>query len=437
MSISYHGVVGHTSKMTLPSVESWGDNMNILRDPPRSIQTRKKDKVGETSEITQMIQESGNRACEAINVYARGVNPMVSVSYDNNGTNGGQRVNNKQVGNTNSGRQSFLPYRIMDKGAFRPPIRSQTDLFPLSRLPRVWTSSFTQPGFADFSKKARCAGTDENTKGVKNQGQVIRACVKPRVTYQIQTPIVETYEVRNVIQNPIKVKGNSGIKTIGKVTTNVDTPTKEIVTNPLYTDININPNGQIHDIDISHFDTDKYMREPLYSDIDSNKSQNIQNLSIDELYNYDTSRNIQDHLQISRESYKTSYSKQDYIHNDIQLERVTPLYEAYTNKGHNIYNNVIKEPVYEKQYQPNRPVTRARTNIVSNQYQPNDDISNRHIQLRPTINPGSWEQIPSVPTIQREQQITEFDDSKIAMRKQIYEMQQNRNEQLNARNPYS
>ena len=90
MSISYSGLTNY-GKATLPSAESWGTNMNILRDPPKSITTRRIDKVGQTSEITSMIDDSENRACEAINVYARGVNPMVSVSYDNTGNNGGQR----------------------------------------------------------------------------------------------------------------------------------------------------------------------------------------------------------------------------------------------------------------------------------------------------------------------------------------------------------
>src|SRR3990167_1566583 len=104
MSISYHAIVGHKRNVTLPSVESCGANMNILRDPPKSIQTRKIDKVGETSEITQMIQDAGNRMGDAILMYARGVNPMVAVSYDNYGNNGGQTV--KQ---SSSGTQAFLP----------------------------------------------------------------------------------------------------------------------------------------------------------------------------------------------------------------------------------------------------------------------------------------------------------------------------------------
>ena len=89
MSFSYSGLTNY-GKASLPSAEGWGSNMNILRDPPKSIHTRRLDKVGQTSDITAMIDDSGNRVCEGINVFARGVNPMVSVSYNNVGNNGGQ-----------------------------------------------------------------------------------------------------------------------------------------------------------------------------------------------------------------------------------------------------------------------------------------------------------------------------------------------------------
>ena len=60
MALSYSGIVNY-GKVTLPSVESWGTNMNILKDPPKSVHTRKIDKVGETSAITTSIDESGDR----------------------------------------------------------------------------------------------------------------------------------------------------------------------------------------------------------------------------------------------------------------------------------------------------------------------------------------------------------------------------------------
>ena len=75
---------------TLPSVESWGTNMNILKDPPKGLYTRRIDKVGDTQEITIDIDGAGDRICEMINVYGRGINQMVGVNYGNNGTNGGR-----------------------------------------------------------------------------------------------------------------------------------------------------------------------------------------------------------------------------------------------------------------------------------------------------------------------------------------------------------
>ena len=34
-------------RVTLPSVEMWNTNMNILKDPPKGVYTRRVDKVGD------------------------------------------------------------------------------------------------------------------------------------------------------------------------------------------------------------------------------------------------------------------------------------------------------------------------------------------------------------------------------------------------------
>lgn len=441
MALSYHGVVGHTSKTTLPSVETWGTNMNILRDPPKSIQTRKIDKVGETSEITQMIQESGDRSCEAIMQYARGVNPMVSVSYGNYGNNGGNRSKGLTSGQPgcngsgNSGQQAYLPYRIMNGGAFRYPIYDQRSKLPLSRLPRTWTSSFTQPGFADFSKKTLCQGTDENTKGVKNQAQTLKACVRPRVVYQIQTPLVETYEVKNVIQNPIKVAKHSGTKTIGKITTQVQTPTKEVYEEVSYPEIHMNKNGNKKDIDLSHFDTQKYTQDPLHANVQSQVSRDIQITPINELYNIDTEGYTKNQFNIDYTANRTSTKQQEYIHDDIELSRVLPQHQAHSNIHMNIHKRVV-EPVNERQYIQNRPTPNVNTSRFPVGHQAIDIITNRDYHLKPTINAGGFEMTtPSVPTIQREQQITEFDTEKTQMRQRVFELQQGRYEG-NPQNPF-
>lgn len=173
MAFSYSGIVNY-GKATLPTVESWGTNLNILKDPPRSVHTRKIDKVGETSAITTTIDESGDRFCEAINYYARGQNPMVSVSYGQ-----GQKLNSL----TSRG-EAFLPYRVARDGAFRPPIWRQEDLIPLSRLPRVWTEVSSQPYKPIFTKRMMNCGTAENTREVKsNLLQVACASAKTVATY--------------------------------------------------------------------------------------------------------------------------------------------------------------------------------------------------------------------------------------------------------------
>lgn len=128
MVFSYSALTNY-GKVTLPAVEGWNTSNNIIKDPPKSVHTRRIDKVGETPYLNTVLSESGDRVCEAINYYARGVNPMVSVSY-------GQ-------GQQTAGPNAYLPYRIIRDGAFRPPITRQEDLVPLSRLPRIWTSMHT------------------------------------------------------------------------------------------------------------------------------------------------------------------------------------------------------------------------------------------------------------------------------------------------------
>ena len=164
MSFSYSGITNY-GKVSLPSVESWGTNNNILRDPPKSITTRRIDKVFDTSMLDQEIQESGNRVAESILVYPRGINPMVGVSFDNFGSNAGNRMGQHLF---YKGQQSKMPYRVNNDGAFRPPILRPVDLLPLSRLPRNNTSIAPIANIADFTKKIVCPGEAKDYRSVKD-----------------------------------------------------------------------------------------------------------------------------------------------------------------------------------------------------------------------------------------------------------------------------
>jgi len=304
MSISYSGIIGHGSgKATLPSVDSWGNNMNILRDPPKSVQTRQyNNHILMTSEITQMIQDSGDRVNEAIIVYPRGVNQMVDVSYDNYVNKGGQRRGNKNsVGlvdnSTNSGKQSYLPYRIMQGGAFRPPTRDQRELLPLSRLPRAWTSSYTQPGFADFTKKLQTPSPNE--KGTKKSEDVLRWSIRPTTTYKIETPLVETYEVKNVIKKVLPVPKTSGIQPLERYNGEISEPVHRVISEPRKAEINLNKGTSEFYIDakLDHMNTTKYTHDMLYGDNNTNISQNIQSKPIDKVFTINKDRYTHDMLE--------------------------------------------------------------------------------------------------------------------------------------------
>jgi hypothetical protein len=71
---------------------------------------------------------------------------------------------------------------------------AQENLLPLSRLPRVWTSAFTNKEFPDFSKKMVCQGTPEQTRQIKKD--TIKTEIRPTCTYKLETPIVEPFEVK-------------------------------------------------------------------------------------------------------------------------------------------------------------------------------------------------------------------------------------------------
>ena len=151
-----------SAKATLPSVEDWGTNLNILKDPTKSLYTQKKERVGDTLDILLAQEDSGDRIAECINLYPRGVNPMVGVSYNNYGS----RQSSSTLSTNHGGTK--LPYRAE---VFRPPVLRQENLTPLSRQPRDWfyaLTSLSAPNvihkMADCSDKKAVRPSVTNTK---------------------------------------------------------------------------------------------------------------------------------------------------------------------------------------------------------------------------------------------------------------------------------
>ena len=451
MSLSYSGLTNY-GKATNPSVEMGLGSMNILRDPPRSITTRRIDKVGQTSSLTEMIDESGNRACEAINVYARGVNPCVSVSYGNAGNNGGQRSSSVFGSSITGGLQAKLPYSIMKDGAFRPPVQTQDQLLPLSRLPRVNTESFTQPGFVDYSKKIECSSGDY--RQIKKD--TLKACIRPTATYKISQQAIEPFEIKYVIKNPVKfdsMAGFSGTRTRDLTTQDVKKPTRELhdnilnpdaysnksgktminselgmntdryIQNVLYSDVQVNPSGQTMIDGEFDMNTDRYIQDVLHTDVQSNRSKSIHFTPIDDVINVNThTKNINN---ISYTAPKTGNTKDIYIHEDIELQRSSLLTSADSHKTQNIY--VRPEVQYQQELQRNRPITQIVANQGSNNMKSYTDLNSRNYKLNYTVKAGSFEGKAQMPLQNRITQYKQqYDTEKSVRDKKIMEMRQSR-----------
>lgn len=309
MSISYSGIVGNKGKGTLPSVESWSGlgDQSILKDPPKSITTRRIDKVNADGSLNEMLYHSGDRFAENINVYARGVNPMVSVEYGNVGSFTSVGANSNGSGVFGNGAPGKLPYRILNDGAFRPPILRMEQLMPLSRQPRLVTQCMTTPQFLDYTKKASCPLPSEK-KQRQVHANVMHAYTVPTKVVKFQEPVKEHFEVKYVIENPIR----------GSAITNI-----------------------------------------------SAKS-NLQQENMNPL------------RQVNRETKKYSYNanssgiaQQNYIHDDIELDRNMPLSSAEAAKSRNIQENL--RPDNELELENNMPNYNAHTNRSANYFTRLDD----------------------------------------------------------------
>lgn len=417
--LSYSGLVNY-GVATLPSVDSWGTNMNILRDPPKSITTRRIDKVGQTSSITEMIDDSGNRACEAIQVYARGVNPCVSVSYSNAGNNGGQRSGGLQTGGVT---QAKLPYTIIKDGAFRPPVRRQEDLLPLSRQPRVWTSAFSQPGFVDFSRKLRSCGSAAQTKEV--QTHRLKACVRPTATYKIEKPLRAPRNVKDVIQNPIHSSVSSGMRTQDITQQHVLRPTKEIENNPLHAHAQSQFSDPKHNyVNNNEFDSQRFIQDIRNPKAVTNPNSNKNNTtSLEDLLDL-PHMPVKDIRTVNIRAAHSGNEKTSYIHDDIKLSRGLPEYQTRTNRANpQIYKRIA--PRNEIQLKRSRP--KGQFSGTPGEIRGPRDHGSRTQRLIPKIKAGGFSIPASKPLTQRIQnQKTPHESEKARISRSVLESMQSR-----------
>jgi hypothetical protein len=358
MSISYSGIVGY-GKVTLPSVEGWGTNTNILKDPPRSITTRKVDKVGQTSALTQTCADSHDRFCDSISYYAKGVDPMKSISYSN--TNAGNRGTN-----TGNSQQAFLRHRIIQDGAFRPPIWRQEDLMPLSRQPRHWVKIDTNKYRPKLTQRILNCNKADSTKEVKS---ILHTACESAKTFRFEpTAIEKTFQ--NVLKNRpqlvlVNVYSSKSCQQNSKASQVLFDAKKKNLKTPLCVNGNtskITPLGK-KDSEFIHKEVLLNRKNNLFHDVETKK----------------TSRHVE-------------YSMGDHIEHAPVMSRNRPAaeHDQVVNKTsrhveHAMGDHIDHAPVMSR----NRPVTFCQT--TSSNLNMSLPFSNQTKNLKPTLKPSVFD----------------------------------------------
>lgn len=311
-------------KVTLPSVESWGTNMNIVKDPNKGIFTRRKDKVGDTQEILLAQDESGDRIAECINVYARGVNPMVSVSYDNYSNNGG--------GGSRSyfGKQAVsLPYK---PDVFIPPIQRQEDLLPLSRLPRNWFYAFTNPELPDVVQKMSCPEEKSSIESKK-----LNLNINSNKQYIKELPQVASTTQPQVHENIMKIQtdGTMSSNHEGNFHDKIEKNNSKINTNKKIYEAFTNSSAPYKKYSIPTTDIQRNIHENLLHQIvHTNKNENRQETLQHQVLNKDVSTTpipgLPYHTKKTQNIYKSPFEDTD---NTSQTHKNVLKVDATTTKG--------------------------------------------------------------------------------------------------------
>lgn len=444
MSITYKGIIGNKAAVTLPSVESWGTNNNILRDPPKSIMTRRIDKVNQDGSLNEMFYHSGDRFAEHVNVYARGVNPMVSVEYGNNTS-----FNMSKNGGDGFYSAGKLPYRIMQGGAFHPPLLRQEQLLPLSRLPRNVTFVQTNKETIDYAKSAVCdQQPKEHRQIVKNKYE---GMITPTKTMKLETPVKEHFVINYINEDPLIYNFNTNLKANGDVDNYVEEknlernvpvyqttaqksinfatlvrPDKEIMleTNTPMHDVIANksvniatngvldtsleliknmPNYQVHDVKIRNTGTNAVynpdsieLRENLpHYFVANTKGRNVgTNGVLDEHINL--TENVPHHMVVNNKGYNTG--ERFILNDEINLTENTPHYNFQVNKGD---KRVQFQNEYDNELQFDYKTPHIMLQSTKSKNIKTEGGTTEFNRLHETINPGSMEGRVIIPSSDR------------------------------------
>ena len=419
----YNMISKNKKNVTLPSVGGgWGlKNNNITKDPPKSIFTKRKDKISDTNYLLRKLAESDDRISENINYYARGVNPMVSTEY------------------------SSIPYKISVQDKFKPNLSNVDAIKGNTRKDwrfsseqnnevvsknitsnivdeqsgnTVTSESYITPSSVIQSEKYRIhfngpqsykvkQGDIEKYKDLKDTKFITKAIgdhiyveVNTRATKNLQRTAQKPYEVKYFIQDTIKHSANSGKKSMNIL------QTQEMDVNNNY----INDDyRQIHAqtakgsdatvnndmMKLTHKQTVHNISEALHSNVVSNKKSNdYKNTYINSVDAQAVKDNQIAHKKV--DTYKSKQVGHEHIHKDLELEKTLPSWSSSTNNTIKQEKFIPHENVLK--YEQNRPSVK----VMSSKKSIGDTTANngKEVVLQEVLNRGALPPKPTKPRVQ-------------------------------------
>jgi hypothetical protein len=333
----------------------------------------------------------------------------------------------------------------MRDGAFRPPVVTQENLYPLSRLPRIWTTAFTKPGFVDFSKKMKTCGTAENTKEVHSNK--LNTSIRPTAVYKIETPLKEPFEVKYMIQPTLKISHTAPVSSTDRTTQYAGNPLKNINNDNLHSfaqsniqnirhvdnndfnperylqdtnahDVYTNINDRENYVNNTEFNPERYIQDSNAHEVNTNLGAHIQVSSIEDIFDLSNVK-TKNAINIDYITPISGNEKTEYIHDNIELERTLPNYNVSTNINNNNYQKMVHHE-YMIDLERNTPLT---TMSVNPGKMGDINKSSRFFNLSEKPQYGSFEGRGQMPTMNRVQEIPQnYESDKSKMNKKIEEM---------------
>jgi hypothetical protein len=327
------------------------DNIHIYRDPPKSIYTRKKERV-EFGDVKSFIEDDVTRYSDGIRKFQGGVNPSVRISYQNSG--GGQKLM------SSSNLEAKNPYKVIKDDAFRPPMFRQEDLLPLSRMNRPYTNRPGAPGIrGSFSDCGLAESIDKQP--VQAATSVIVAGspeLPPSRSYIISTPI-ETCVDHNIkfdknyetINHPksssVKAEyfDDEFAKNIQHTQLSNGHLPSQANKNSLVKASSSMPGTSLQDLqEMNSREINTNIKEhTLLEELYTNPSLNIYNSN----NNYNVNGIIENPLSPQLSSSLGDINKLQQIHNELELERKNALISYYSPISDENRLITTQDPEYE------------------------------------------------------------------------------------------